>query len=708
MTRDEIFNACSQALETSNCLLLEAATGTGKSRQAINLVNSLIESKYQGKSTSMLLLVAKTVHKQTWKDEFEKWGGIKVDNVVMECYESLRKHEGETFDFVLMDECFRGDTEILTNSGYKQFKDLTEEDLVAQFTQDGNIEFVKPIKLIKRKHSGQICKLHLGRNRYCYLTPNHNMVYKTNAVDSWRVKPVSDLCLSHFTRIPVSGKGTGNNTLLTPTERLLIATQADGTLQRHQTNESVYSIQVTKERKKEALLALLLSYDSDKYTKIKGREGTDRYMVKLPKGDAKLLNTHFSVNMGYDRANDFINEVLQWDGCSRVSENTSHYSSIIKENVDFVAAIAIQAGYKVLQSIEEDERKDTFNPIHRLFIRRKESVNTQSMTKEYLPYDDYVYCVEVPSHMIVVRSEGYSFIAGNCHHVQSETRMQLLSTLKYSYMLGLSATIPGKLKQFFKWKYKAAIVSCDIIEAIEDDVLPEPEIVLWPLSLETTRVSETMVINPKIKKPVVDAPFREIWKWKKQKTTRAIIHCTQQQKMNELNSQISWMKDQYMRTRSKLREQSWLYLCGKRLEFLADCKLQIVKLLLKKLKNSRTITFCKTIKQAETLGLNCIHSKRKNATDIYERFNQKKLHHITAVNILNENANLVDCKYAIFTNLSSSEIVQVQRIGRSLRHRHPVIIVPYYKGTREEEIVQKMIAGYNREFIRVIDSMEKL
>jgi superfamily II DNA or RNA helicase len=168
------------------------------------------------------------------------------------------------------------------------------------------------------------------------------------------------------------------------------------------------------------------------------------------------------------------------------------------------------------------------------------------------------------------------------------------------------------------------------------------------------------------------------------------------------------MKDLYMRTRSKQKEQSWLYLCGKRLEFLADCKLQIVKLLLRRLKNSRTITFCKTIKQAETLGLNCIHSKKKNASDIYEKFNQKKLHHITAVNILNENANLVDCKYALFCNMSSSDVVSVQRIGRSLRHKSPVIILPYYKDTREQEIVEKMTEGFNKDYIKTIHSISEI
>jgi superfamily II DNA or RNA helicase len=399
MNREEVYGACLQSIQKSNCLLLELATGTGKSKHAIDIINYLCATKYQDKQTSLLLLVAKTVHKQTWREEFEKWGGIKVNTVVTECYESLRKHAGEHFTFILFDEV---------------------------------------------------------------------------------------------------------------------------------------------------------------------------------------------------------------------------------------------------------------------------------------------------------------------HHVKSEARMDILKTLKYDYMLGLSATIPRKLQQYFKWKHKAEIISCDIQEAIEDEVLPEPQILLWPLELENTKKSEELIVNPKVKHPVVEADYKDRWKYKKNKNVKAIIHCTQQQKMAELNSQIEWMKNLYMRTRSKANEQSWLYLCGKRLEFLADCKLQIIKAILNKLKRHRTITFCKTIKQTESLGRNCIHSKNRKATETYEQFNQKKINHITAVNILNENANLVECKYAIFANISSSDILMVQRIGRALRHKKPVIIIPYFKNTREQEIIGKMFADYDRKYIKIIHSITEI
>lgn len=399
MTREEIFNSCLEKLGKGNSLMMQLPTGFGKTKLAIMLVNHLCKTVYAGKKTKMLLLVAKTVHKQTWKDEFKKWGGIEVNEVVIECYESLKKHENERFDFIVLDEV---------------------------------------------------------------------------------------------------------------------------------------------------------------------------------------------------------------------------------------------------------------------------------------------------------------------HHVGSDIRLDLLSTLHYGYMMGLSATIPFKLRQYLKYQYHSQIVSCDIIEAIEDDILPEPEILLFPLHLDNTVNSEIITVNPKATGTPVDGLYKDIWKYKRDKKTKAFIHCTQRQKHMELCSLIEWEKKRYMSTRSKALETSWLYHCGKRLEYLADCKIKTVQNILRHLQKDRTITFCKTISQSEQLGKNCIHSQNRLATDIYNKFNEKKINHITAVNILNENANLVDCKYAIFCNLSSSDIVVFQRVGRSLRHKHPVIIIPYYVGTREQELVDKLIENLDENFTHVIHSIEEI
>ena len=45
---------------------------------------------------------------------------------------------------------------------------------------------------------------------------------------------------------------------------------------------------------------------------------------------------------------------------------------------------------------------------------------------------------------------------------------------------------------------------------------------------------------------------------------------------------------------------------------------------------------------------------------------------------------------------------------RSMRHKSPVIIVPYYENTREQEIVEKMFEGYKQEFIKTIKNIQEI
>jgi len=70
--------------------------------------------------------------------------------------------------------------------------------------------------------------------------------------------------------------------------------------------------------------------------------------------------------------------------------------------------------------------------------------------------------------------------------------------------------------------------------------------------------------------------------------------------------------------------------------------------------------------------------------------------------------NLTNCRIGIFCNLNSSEIVVKQRVGRILRHKSPIIIIPYFKDTREEELVQKMVEEYSEESIVTINNINEI
>ena len=120
------------------------------------------------------------------------------------------------------------------------------------------------------------------------------------------------------------------------------------------------------------------------------------------------------------------------------------------------------------------------------------------------------------------------------------------------------------------------------------------------------------------------------------------------------------------------------------------------------LKDERVLTFCCDIKQARDLGENCITSDNKNALNILEQFNNGDINHITTCNILAEGVNLKNCKYGIFNYVNSSYVLVNQKNGRILRDKHPVIFIPYYENTREEELVNKMLELYNKDLVKYV------
>jgi superfamily II DNA or RNA helicase len=267
----------------------------------------------------------------------------------------------------------------------------------------------------------------------------------------------------------------------------------------------------------------------------------------------------------------------------------------------------------------------------------------------------------------------------------SDKRIEILESMHiHEAILGLSATIKKPMRDYFRYKYHAKIISCTINDAIESNILPEPTVYLLPLYLDT-----------------IEKKY-EITKFKKTYKVSQKAYC------DDLSRLIEWYKSRYLATRNIRLKNLWLSTAGKRLKWLSEQKEGIVLHLLEYLKNYRTLTFCNNITQAEFLGRYNITSKNKDSVHNLNKFNEGEIKHITAVNILNEGMNLKDCRIGIFCNLNSSELITKQRVGRLLRHKKPVIIIPFFKDTREEELVHKMLEEYNKETIKTINHIKEI
>ena len=290
------------------------------------------------------------------------------------------------------------------------------------------------------------------------------------------------------------------------------------------------------------------------------------------------------------------------------------------------------------------------------------------------------------------------------HHLSE--RCQLIDNLiSTKFRVFLSAT----LKKNFKWWLiktypKVKFITVSLKEAIDNEVLPDPKIFLIPLILDNYNSTEILVKKNKKSTLTIDCFYKDRWKY--MKLYNCNIKCTPQQYYTEISNDIEYWKKQSMF--KKAFEFKWLKCCNDRLKWLANQKITIVKTILKQLKDYRVLTFCSSIEHTELLGKYCVNSKNKSSIDNLRLFNEGRVKHITSVAMLDEGCNLAQCKVGLFAMLNSSDRMIFQRLGRILRHKEPVIVIPYYKNTREEEIVSKMLENYNPELVKIITNLNDL
>lgn len=322
---------------------------------------------------------------------------------------------------------------------------------------------------------------------------------------------------------------------------------------------------------------------------------------------------------------------------------------------------------------------------------------------KYLPYVTFTTYVSLPKYV-----DSWNFIIfDECHHLSERCR-EALTSFDIKRAILLSATVKRDMRdELYEVFDDLCIYKIKMKEAIDNDILPDPKVFLLPLNLETKVPTESIWKNPKGKEPVVETSWATRWQYIKQKVYKVRIYCTEWQYYQDLDNQIEWFKSKYMRTRNEVFKAKWLRLAGDRLKWLSDKKVDTLKYINSYFEKERVLTFCNSIEQTEVIG-NCINSKNKESIKTLEAFNSGKLNHVSAVNMLNEGMNLTNCRIGIYGNLNSSEIIIKQRLGRILRHKEPIIVIPYFRNTREEELVKKMLEDYNPELIKTIDNIKEI
>lgn len=342
---------------------------------------------------------------------------------------------GSKYKVFIIDECVEGSTEILTDEGFKRIDSLNKTERIAQYTKSGSIEFVKPNDYVEMEYSGKAYRMHCpnGRGRKAHLSlmsPNH--VQPQRAASSGEIveEYIKDAEFYSGRQLIVSGKGTGCNDPLSPLDKLAIAVQAQGYCQPESASygeENSYRWQIyLSEQEKIDKLYCLLADAHIEYERWSA-EGSDSvtFELTLPSSITKEFSTYFDVNMGYDRASQFITEVQFWTRSTKLS----CYYDYHKENTDFVSAILTLCG-RWSSATEEDSEMGTLCPRYCVNWFEGDSIPSESCFKTEEDFSGTIYCVKVPSQMIILRADGFTFISGNCHALSSASWQAALLTIE--------------------------------------------------------------------------------------------------------------------------------------------------------------------------------------------------------------------------------------------------------------------------------------
>jgi superfamily II DNA or RNA helicase len=294
-----------------------------------------------------------------------------------------------------------------------------------------------------------------------------------------------------------------------------------------------------------------------------------------------------------------------------------------------------------------------------------------------------------------------------CHHF-SERIADLFNSLKVLKCAFLSATVNKEVFQRINDSvYDIHRYKVSIRKATEDKVLPDPRVYLLGLHLDNLRRGQTIVLR-KSKPKFIECQYNERRKFEFNKKVRVIIHCTQYEKNEYYASKARQLKSRYMMTHNEIIKNQWLHIEGYIIKFLSRWKTYSCREIIKNLEGQRMLVFCSSIKQTEEITDNCIHSKNKKSDKILDSFNEGEINLISSCDKLNEGANLVNCRIGLYATLNGSQTLIDQKAGRLLRHPHPVIIIPYFKGTKDEKLIDKMLVNYNPDLVKYIRSIKEI
>jgi len=358
--------------------------------------------------------------------------------------------------------CERIDAEVLTNNGWKFYRDISLEDKVLSYTDEGYIKWQKIDKVIEKDFEGNLIELK-NRGIKIVVTPIHyftvlRRVFKRDKRDNNRLKlirykvrrgrkRVLDLSSNDF--IPRGGKWRGVNKKffklpkIDKNEEKLIDIKlwvaflglflAEGSTSYYK-RKGMYRVTISQSK----------SVSSDKYKKIylllkklpfrfnKSEIGftcCNKQLYTYLKQFGKRYNKFVPADikeLSPSLLDTFLNWMILGDGSCYIGKNRKKvcvYYTVSKKLKDDFEEVLLKAGWTYHTTVRAPRggringriiKKENQVPCFEIRLRRNNKAQVKSLHKRMLSYKGKVFCLQLSKHHnFYVRRNGTGYFTGN-------------------------------------------------------------------------------------------------------------------------------------------------------------------------------------------------------------------------------------------------------------------------------------------------------
>ena len=411
--QDEVTCILKKQIETkniSNCYLFYGPSGTGKTTLARIFANKLNNNA----GTPI---------------EIDGASNNGVDNVRNIIEGAKTRSLDSEYKVYIIDECVTGDTEILTNEGFKRIDKLSKTELVAQYDK-GVISFVSPSEYIERDYTGTMYNLAINGEEKFKMSPHHvQPLFRNGSFNEYYVEDLAEENLRRASFVASGRLDDCSNIIGLSKEEELYIYLYSLKKQISTSLPNTLEIKMKFSHQKNKLMKLL--QDLNIHYTYEDKE--NNYIVRFTSdfSVSKTLNDYINFNhlitkVDMSQIKEIIYTLIKGQNNSSLIND---YITSSESDLTYLQGLGALGGFTTEVTKKEGVYHISFIDS---YIYRDMMTGRTTIQLTPFAYSGKIYCVVVPSHNIIIRRNNMVIITGNCHSITTQGWQAFLKCLEES------------------------------------------------------------------------------------------------------------------------------------------------------------------------------------------------------------------------------------------------------------------------------------